>query len=119
LKISAKLPYRHRSFVRGRPTRLTVEGLLPGEEAFFAASLAGEGRGPCYPEAGGLCLDILSPSFIGSAIADARGAAKLTLTVPAVFPVGTPISTQAIIVRGNGGVRSLKTNADTSAVRGR
>ena len=93
-----------------------ASGARPGERVLFLASLVGLGPGPCYPRLGGLCVDILEPSPIGRATADASGIAALTRTLPARIIVGQEVSTQAVIRRGPGDIDSVKTNTTTATV---
>jgi len=102
---------------RGRETQFRVVGVNPDEVVSFLFSIAGEGGGPCSPQLGGLCVDLLDPSVFGEATVDASGTATLTRTIPADIPVGRTISIQAVIQRGPGGAHSVKTNAITAKVR--
>jgi Fibronectin type III domain len=102
---------------RGRESRFRVTGANAGEVVSFLFSEAGEGDGPCSPQLGGLCVDLVTPWVFGEAEADAAGMATLTRTIPADAPVGHEIAVQAVIRRGPGGANSVKTNAITAKVR--
>ena len=101
----------------GRETQFRVMGVNSDEVVSFLFSITGEGDGPCSPQLGGLCVDLLDPSVFGEATADASGTATLTRTIPADTPVGHTISFQAVIQRGPDGADSVKTNAITAKVR--
>jgi hypothetical protein len=103
---------------RGRDTQFRVVGGRPDEVVSFLYSVAGEGDGPCSPQLGGLCIDLLNPSVFGEATADASGTARLSRTIPADSPVEHTISFQAVIRRGPAGADTVKTNAITAKVRG-
>jgi hypothetical protein len=103
---------------RGRESRFRVTGANSSEVVSFLFSIAGEGDGPCSPQLGGLCVDLVTPWVFGEAEADAAGMATLTRTIPADTPVGHEIAVQAVIRRGPGGANSVKTNAITAKVRG-
>jgi hypothetical protein len=107
----------HEPLTRGRETQFRVMGVNSDEVVSFLFSIAGEGNGPCSPQLGGLCVDLLDPSVFGEATADASGTATLTRTLPADAHVGRTISIQAVIQRGPSGTHSVKTNAITAKVR--
>jgi hypothetical protein len=102
---------------RGRASQFRVWGAQAGEVVSFLYSLAGEGEGPCSPQLGGLCVDLLDPSVFGEVMADTSGTAVLTRTIPVDAPTGRAISIQAVIPRGPGGAHAVKTNAMTAIVR--
>ena len=98
---------------RGQPAWARVDGAAAGETVWFLYGLAGTGLGPCVPELGGLCLDLLSPvRILAAAPADGAGTASAGFTVPANAPL-LAVSWQAVVVRGPGGVDALKTAALT------
>lgn len=99
----------------GQANTLTITGdIANGERVYIGATRAGEGRGPCIPAAGGLCLGIRNPVvLLGSTVATTTGTASFTVTVPNTLPVGTQISLQAIIIRSMGGVDSIATEPVT------
>ena len=99
----------------GATNTLTVSGaLVQGERVYIGASLAGQGNGPCLAAAGGLCLGIRNPIvLLGTATAGANGAASLSVTVPTTIANGTPISLQAVVIRGLRGADSTATDPVT------
>lgn len=116
LEISATKPYSHGPLVRGALTDLTVTGLDPGESALFLGGRSGAGQGPCPPRLGGhLCVDVLQPVPLGTAVADSFGVAVLTITVPEA-PDGGEMTSQVVVERGDDGTHSLKSNALTAPV---
>jgi hypothetical protein len=102
---------------RGRASELRVLGVHAGEVVSFLYSLAGEGAGPCSPQLGGLCVDLVEPSVFGEATAATSGTAQLTRSIPADTPAGRAITIQAVIPRGPGGAHSVKTNVITAIVQ--
>ena len=113
LSIAAELPFTQGTLVRGQPVALTVRGLQSGERAHFFFSSAGPGDGPCWPQFGGLCADLLSPKYIGQATADTNGVAVFNAIVP-TSPGLQSLSSQVLIRRGAAGASSLKTNVITA-----
>lgn len=114
LEIAASRPYSHGPLVRGAQADLTVAGLLPGERALFYGGIRGEGAGPCPPWMGGhLCMDVVSPVPLGSAVADTNGVAVLTIPVPDP-QAGSQMTSQVVVLRGPDGSRSAKSNAITA-----
>jgi hypothetical protein len=97
----------HGALVIEGPLTLTATGALPGETVRFAFSTQ-VGAGPCPPIFGGLCLDLVAPSVLGSAVADAAGTTYIILTVPPTVPEGASANFQAVIARGTGGSSSEK-----------
>jgi hypothetical protein len=104
------------AMARGQPVQFWVAGAQPGEVVSFLSSQSGEGEGPCSPQLGGLCVDLLDPSVFGEATADDSGTAILTQIIPTTAPPGQTISVQAVIRRGPDGGDSVKTNVITSRV---
>jgi len=100
--------------VRGEVTDLTLSGLVPGETALFVGSIAGLGDGPCRDNLGGICMDILNPRALGTAIADADGVATLSLTIPDL--AASEVFMQVVAERGVDGLQSVKSNIVTSSV---
>lgn len=95
---------------RGQFADLTLDHLVTGEVAWFTYSLAGVGNGPPPPQLGGLFMDLLPPIEIaGQAIAGMNGIATLSVFIPANAPLLT-VNTQAVVVRGNLGANSAKSN---------
>lgn len=99
----------HTDAILGGTVDFVLTGAGVAETAYFVRGTGGFGAGPCIPEAGGRCLDLLGPGVVllGTAITDAAGTAVLTVPVPAGAPVGLEVSVQALIIRGLGGVDSL------------
>jgi hypothetical protein len=104
------------ALTRGQAAQFWVAGAHPGEVVSFLQSLRGEGEGPCSPQLGGLCVDLLEPSVFGEATADGSGTAILTHTIPVAVALGQVMSVQAVIQRGPDGADSVKTNVITSRV---
>jgi len=69
----------------GDPATLTTTGAVPGAKVMFGFSTA-LGSGPCPAALDGLCLDLVAPSLVGSAIADDSGLATLDFNVPPNAP---------------------------------
>ncbi|MBC8405391.1 MAG: hypothetical protein H8E15_09205 [Planctomycetes bacterium] len=94
---------------------MTCNG-VPSETVWFLYSFAGLGVGPCPPALGGLCLDLLNPvSISGSAVTDPDGTATLIFTVPNNAPL-IDVYVQAVVQRGVGNTRSVKSNAVTGTI---
>ncbi len=70
----------------GVPATLATTGAAPGSTVVFAFSPT-QGSGPCPPPLDGLCLDLVDPTQVGSAVADAYGVARLDFVVPSGAPV--------------------------------
>ncbi|TAH39630.1 MAG: hypothetical protein EYC70_02245 [Planctomycetota bacterium] len=101
---------------RGQTTRFTASNAVAGETVSYLYSLAGIGAGPCPPQLGGLCLDLLRPiTVFGSAVADASGNAVLSVTLSPGTPLVT-LHTQAVARRGPGGALSVKSNTVSAAI---
>ena len=104
--------------VRGQAASFRCAGAQPGEEVRFLYSLEGIGDGPCPPQLGGLCLDLLNPIVtLGSDAANENGVAHLERPVPENAPVGLDVFTQAVVRRGNGGASSVKSNAIADEIK--
>jgi hypothetical protein len=103
------------------PLKMSVTGLATGTHVQFGASLAGFGAGPCYPQWGNVCVDILAPvTYLGTGIAypAADGEAATIVDIPSTLAVGTTIYLQAVIVDGPGGSTSYTTNTQEVIVSG-
>ncbi|TAH39629.1 MAG: hypothetical protein EYC70_02240 [Planctomycetota bacterium] len=101
---------------RGEDAAATVTDAAPGETVHFLSSLAGVGAGPCPPQLGGLCLDLLAPiSIQASAAANGVGVAVLDARVPSSAPP-RPVFVQAVAQRGAAGANSVKSNAVTAPI---
>lgn len=104
------------ALTRAEITEFRVTGANPGETAYFFASRRGVGPGPCWPEFGELCLDLVAPvKAIGTAAADSAGTAILARRIPPRAALIT-VHTQAIVQRGPGGAGSVKTNTVSAPV---
>ncbi len=102
---------------QGQQATWTVTGAVPSETVRFTLSLEGVGPGPCRPQLGGLCLDLLPPvRLLGSAVADGAGVAQLTVTVPDSALEGSFAHAQAVAQRGPGGNESVKSNTSSKEV---
>lgn len=109
--------YGASAFEVGQDTTLFVYAAESGETITFLASTRGLGDGPRVPQLGGLALDILAPiQQIGSARADSRGAASLTVRVPNAVPADFA-HIQAVARRGTGGADSVKSNTHMGEVQ--
>lgn len=97
---------------RTQPFTTTVSGVLPGEQVLVLGSISGTTPfGMTRESWGGLHINLRSPVFyIGTANADGDGVAEVTRTLGPWFPTIT-MWTQAVIVRGEGGVGTIKTNS--------
>ncbi len=73
--------------VRGGSVDFDVSGAAPGSRVYLLASTV-EGNGPCPPALGGLCLDLVAPTILGSDVASAGGVVRFTRAVPAGAPLG-------------------------------
>lgn len=103
----------HDRVVRGARLELEATGAQAGDPVYFLYSLAGYGAGPCPPQLGGLCLDLLPPITIaGSRAADPTGRAVFAATVPPSAPYGE-VHFQAAVPRG---AASIKTNTTAALV---
>ncbi|HMV67170.1 MAG TPA: hypothetical protein PKA64_09995 [Myxococcota bacterium] len=58
-----------------------IDGVPVGTHIRFFASVAGPGRGPCYP-GGGPCFGVLQPRELGVAVADATRRASMRVPLP-------------------------------------
>ncbi len=117
ITILAGPTYSHSTLVRGELAEFIVTGARPGERVHFLYSLGGSGPSRGVPALGGLTLDL--SGFIaafGEARADSEGRAALRGRIPNRAPIG-PVSTQAVIRRGPGGVDSVKTPFRTARIQ--
>ena len=99
-------------------TRVTFQlsGLAPEERVYLLAATE-EDAGPCLDGLGGLCLDIAwPPRGFAFGFADALGDAQLEVQVPSSMTSGRDIVMQAVLVRGFGGVDSVKSNVWVAGV---
>ena len=96
------------TLIGGFAARMTVEGAQPGEKVFVVGSLRTGSL--CPPALGTLCLGLgTSAVLLGSGLANASGIATIDVNVPSAY-VGHTAYTQAVIVRGAGGMDSVKSN---------
>lgn len=99
--------------VPGQSSLFAVVGAEPNEVVHFLLSFAGTGAGPCVPELGGSCLDLLPPlTILLSVPADAEG----TLAFPVAIPSNLSSFTahlQSVVARGPNGADSVTSNAVT------
>lgn len=105
------------NLVRRTTTDLQVSGAEPGEVAWFLYSLSGTGAGPCVPQLGGLCLDLLPTVWIGGNVAaDVAGEARFPVFIPGNAPLLT-LHFQAVIRRGSGGATSIETGVVSATIQ--
>jgi hypothetical protein len=107
----------HTPFVRGKQTRFQVSGVNPGDRVSFLFSEAGQGDGPCSPDLGGLCVDLLAPQIFGETTGGETGVATLAVAIPARAAVGTTLAIQAVVRRAGGAGCASKTNVRTVTVQ--
>ncbi len=106
----------HTDLQRGQVVTFSVSRVQSGETVYFLYSMNGVGNGPSIPGLGGMRLDLLDRvALIGSAQADANGAARLSLMIPRQAPP-LPIALQAVIRRGPGGRDSVKSNTRSTFI---
>ncbi len=95
---------------RGQRTEFHAYAAQPGETVYFLYSTSGLGNGPCPPQLGGLCLDILNAvQILDTATADSTGHATISPRIPANAPL-IEVHTQAAARRGSNGIDSVKSN---------
>lgn len=95
--------------IRGLNSFWTLTQANPSEIAYFLLSLQPGVFAP--PQLGGLALDLGAPvTVVGNALTSAQGAASLNLTIPPNAPLGASAYIQVAIIRGVGGVDSVKSN---------
>lgn len=106
------------SLIRGQSSFIEIDGLEPGEKAWFLYSTHGWGKSFGIPPVNGIVLDLTEPvNKLGSAIADENGIAHLNFNVPAIAPP-IDIVFQAVVRRGNGGKDSIKSKFAIAPVSG-
>jgi WD40 repeat protein len=102
--------------IRGQMSTSYVCNSDPFETIWVLYSTTGLGAGSCFPQLGGLCLDILDPITVsGSMTANAYGSATFQTAVPSNVPL-IPVYLQAVIQRGVGQSESVKSNAVTRTI---
>ena len=102
--------------MRGSSVTARVCNAKPGESVVLTYSTAGLGTGPCPPQLGGLCMDIVNPSIYATVAATTLGDAQFPITVPSSAPL-IPIYVQAVIARGIGGASSVKSNVAIETIQ--
>lgn len=101
--------------LRGQPNTFLVYGNLGQQEpVYLAASVVGQGNGPCPPALGGTCLSIRAPRVVGNAPFDGD-VAEITVTIPPTLALGTVVHFQSAVIRGVGG-RASQVSAPVSGV---
>ncbi|MFT4623525.1 MAG: hypothetical protein ACI8PZ_002181 [Myxococcota bacterium] len=91
--------------VIGAPMVFSVTGAFPWETVVIATARGGLGDGPCIPELGGRCLELLAPARILTRVsADEWGEAEVWAVVPDL--PGVLQCFQPMAVRGHGGADS-------------
>ncbi len=94
---------------RDQVATFLVEGARPDETVYFLHSPEGVGRSRGRQELGGLVVDLSPPTILmASARANENGVAICRRRIPANARLG-PVTFQAVIRRGPGGVHSVKT----------
>jgi hypothetical protein len=92
-----------------------ADGADSNEVVWFLGSPAA-GTNVFPPQLGGLGLDVANPiTILGSGTADSSGHASTQYFLPARLPL-IPVYLQAVIVRGNGGASSVKTDLVTTQI---
>lgn len=102
---------------RGHHAQFQVTGTHPGDVVFFLFSTTGTGTGPCSPELGDVCVDLLAPQVFGQVTADKSGTARLVLPIPEGVRVGQQVSIQAVVRRSAGNEGHVKTETLTIGVQ--
>ena len=93
----------------GASVTLSASPLIHNERVHFVVALAPGSY--CPPALGGLCLDVApNAAYLGSDLVNQFGIGKLTLQVPPGAPVGQTAYIQAAVIRGPGGVDSIRSN---------
>ncbi|MCB9688359.1 MAG: right-handed parallel beta-helix repeat-containing protein [Alphaproteobacteria bacterium] len=101
----------------GGGTTLFVDGARPAETVYFVGGVR-QGAGPCPPQLGGVCVGVIDPVVLGTAVADGSGHAELAATVPGILAPGTRVYLQGAIPRGVGGASSVVTPVVQATVIG-
>lgn len=101
---------------RGERATFNITRARPRERVYVLYSMAGLGAGPSIEQLGGLTLDILGPVQIAaSMVANQRGSAAISVTIPANAPP-FPVFLQAVIRRGVDGSESVRSNTVSTAI---
>ncbi|MHC4380471.1 MAG: hypothetical protein ACYSU1_05210, partial [Planctomycetota bacterium] len=102
--------------VAGFNTTWTVDGAAAGETVHFLVSTNAGTWAP--PQLGGLILDMGTPaSHAGAVVANGAGTATFNIIVPNTAPVGSNAYVQGAIIRGVGGVDSVKSDLETEVIQ--
>jgi len=105
----------HSTLLRGFLAQFDADGADSNEVVWFLGSPAA-GTNVFPPQLGGLGLDVANPiTILGSGTADSSGHASTQYFLPARLPL-IPVYLQAVIVRGNGGASSVKTDLVTTQI---
>lgn len=89
---------------------LTVTGANPGETLSFLRGSGALGDGPCAPQIGDQCVDLIGGvSLLGTAVADQAGVATFTADL-SNDSIGDERAFQAAAIRGSGGADSVASN---------
>ncbi len=67
---SARATWRTGLLILGERARFLASGATPGSTVYFAVSPS-TGSGPCPPPLDPVCIDLVNPVLLGSAVADA------------------------------------------------
>ena len=103
---------------RGTTVEVVCTGARANELVLFLHSLQGVGAGPLHPNPvlGGLRPSLRPPVQVtGTATADATGAARLPVAVPATAPLLT-LGVQAFALRGVNGADTVSSNAVEASI---
>ena len=78
----------------GASIQFQVTGAAPGGRVTLAGSTT-TGAGPCPPPLGGICLDLVAPYVLGSAVANNVGQAMIDVILPHALMDGMTLHFQA------------------------
>jgi hypothetical protein len=110
LTITAQPPFSQTSLTRGSNVDFVLNKIEPGEIARFGFSFTGVGSGLALGQLGNMRVNLLPPArVLGIAAADQTGTATLSKFLPWNAPA-VMLHTQAVVVRGTGGDKSIKSN---------
>jgi hypothetical protein len=96
--------------VAGQRLMLSAAWATPGATVVFVGSAHGTSDdAACATSVSGaaLCVDLIRPTVLGTAVADGEGAAALSVRLPAVIPAGTTLWLQAVTRAGDGAVAEV------------
>ncbi len=88
----------------GETFTMTLAGLTPDYSVIFLGSGRGTGSQVCHPTID-VCIDLVSPTVLGTVVAAEDGTAQLGLTLPTNL-VGREITVQAVVISGSTGAAS-------------